>query len=325
MAKVNDVAGPEEQLPDKLNLYSIGKLEYLLGFPREHVRVLALNAGGEYDPYIQYKKPRPFQRVALSRKPRTIDNPSESLKRVQRSINRHLLVPLAYPYYMCGGIRGKGVLDNVAMHMGQTTLVTLDIRSFFPSVRHQLVYQVWRDLLNCSPRVSELLTKLTTFERHLPQGAPTSTLLANLVLFMVDGPIREKCQCEGITYSTWVDDLAFSGENARLVIQTAVRALRDGGFAVSRSKLKIAGPRERKVLNGILLGQFPTVEPKRLAWIRSGIHKLASGCVAESSIPKYLRSLEGKINHVSGIVPSKGRKLARALEAARELSFRGRQ
>jgi retron-type reverse transcriptase len=317
MAEENNVACVQEQPLVSLDLYSFNRLEFLLGFTREHLRTLASSAGSEYGPYPQHKKPRPFQKAPVSRKVRIIDNPSPQLKLVQRSINKNLLRPLQYPDYLCGGIRGKSVLDNVAMHMGQRTLVTMDIRSFFPSVHNPHVYAVWNDLLGCSTRISRLLTQLTTFERHLPQGAPTSTLLANLVLFMVDSRIRTKCQNDGVIYSSWIDDLAFSGDKACDVIQTAVQALRDGGFRISRAKLKVMGPKAQKILNGIVLGRIPTVERKRLAWLRSGIHKLATGQIPPENLPQYIRSLEGKISHITRITPSKGGKLSKALVAAR--------
>jgi hypothetical protein len=271
-----------DPVPAKVCFSSINELEFLLGMSRHELRALAAVAGSCYKPFYQTKKKRPFQKIASVSKPRKIDNPDEKLKRVQRSINEMLLKPILFPSYIRGGIDGRDVISNVSMHFGAKTLVKLDIRAFFPSVTTQQIYTVWRVQLKCSPRISKLLTKLTTFERHLPQGAPTSTLLANLVLLTVDSPIREKCESQGIAYSSWIDDLAFSGDNARSVIQTAVAALKTAGFAVSHKKLIIQGPADSKVLNGILMGHFLSVPPERLAWIRSGIHKLATRQVPQS-------------------------------------------
>jgi RNA-directed DNA polymerase len=318
MVERNEFGGQKNSQPDKLNLYSMGKLEFLLGVPRAAIRTLAANAGGNYEPFDQRKKPRPFQKAPLSAKVRKIDNPTKPLKTIQRAINRNLLSTLALPYYLCGGVKGRSVKDNLTMHLGASCLVKLDIRSFFPNIDDRKIYKIWSELLNCSPEISDLLTKLTTFERHLPQGSPTSTMLANLVLFTVDAPIREKCRTEGVTYSSWVDDLAFSGDNPREVIQTAVEALRTAGFAISHRKLKIMGPRDVKILNGSRLGRFPTVDFERLAWLRSGIHKLATGEVSRAEIEKYVESLEGKIAHVSQSSPQKGKRLSDSLSAAKD-------
>ena len=220
-----------------------------------------------------------------------------------------MLRPILLPEYLCGGVKGRTLLHNVMIHPGAKVLVSMDIKSFFPSITNMHVYTVWRNLLNCSPRIAGILTKLTTFERHLPQGAPTSTTLANLVLYSVDAPIRTECNRRNVRYSTWVDDLAFSGDSAREVINLAAGALRSSGFASPHKKQKIMGSGSRKVLNNVLMGRFPTVLRERYSQLRSGIHKLRTRQVSKHEFKAYLRSLEGSISQVGSIDPRKGKKL----------------
>jgi hypothetical protein len=294
--------------------------ERRLASSREDLRFLAQRAGSFYKPFPKSERLRPFQKKRLPQRkhPRIIDNPTGELKIVQRRINRVLLRPVTVPSYLCGGVPGKSVLDNVLLHFGAREIITLDIKSFFRSITNIQVYRVWAKTLDCSPKVSSLLTKLTTFERHLPQGAPTSTLLANLVLFSVDQPIRDECERHGVMYSTWVDDLAFSGFDARLVIRTAVAALQNAGFSVSHRKLRVMGSGSRQVINGILLGRFPSVLPERLSRLRAGIHNLRLGRVPVPEIQGYTRSLRGGIAHVASIAPRKAAKLVQDLDQAAE-------
>jgi hypothetical protein len=300
----------------RLDLYSWGRLEQLLGANRALLRSLANFAGRHYDPFSKPPRTWPFARIVKPSKRRIIDNPSEELKAVQSLIARRLLQSVALPKHICGGVKGKSVVDNVAMHRGCQTLVSMDIARFFPSITNKHVYQVWRDLLGCSPRISALLTRLTTFERHLPQGAPTSTILANLVLYSCDEPIRKECARRGIQYSSWVDDLAFSSGNPRLVIETVVATLKKNGFRTSRKKLKIAGPRKQKILNGVVLGGSLGVPPERLSRIRSGIHRLRKGDVPAPEFQQYIQSLRGSISQIAQISPKKSEKLKRDLEVA---------
>jgi hypothetical protein len=299
---------------EKLHLYSMLELERLLGAPRSEIFEVAFLAGQDYRPFTQTKKPKPFQKAPVSSKLRPIDNPIGKLKFFQRRINRKILRRVDYPAYLCAGIIGRSLLDNARIHLSSPVLATLDIRSFFPSVSNIQVYKVWREVLDCSPRIASALTKLTTFERHLPQGAPTSTLLANLVLFSVDGVIREECLHRGVRYSTWVDDLAFSGKKAREVIGVAVKALSCAGFSVSHRKMKVMGAGERKVLTGILLGKEPGVLPQRLSNLRSGIHKLRIGKVPLGLQESYVRSLRGAINFVGLVSQHKARPLHEELD-----------
>jgi RNA-directed DNA polymerase len=278
--------------------------------------MLASKAGAHYRPFEQMKAPKPFQKKPASTKIRRIDNPNEELKFIQRRIYEQLLKPLDLPNYIYGGVPGKQTLDNARLHLGAKVLIRVDIADFFPSVTNVQVYGVWRDLLGCSTLISGLLTQLTTFERRLPQGAPTSTLLANLVLLMTDAPIKAECYRLGIRYSSWIDDLAFSSDNPRDVLSAVFAALNQAGFTVARRKLEIMGPRERKILCGVLLGRFLGIPPNKVSAIRSGIHKLRTKEIPPADLDRYLTSLRGGIAHIRSISPIKAQKLSAALDSA---------
>ena len=310
---------PSKQEITELSLYSLPKLEVTLGIRRDVLRQVARRASVYYEPFFKTTKPLPFQRKRSKSKTRTIDNPIEPLKGIQERINGKLLSPIRLPSYICGGVRGKTVLHNVALHLGAKCLVTVDIRDFFPSITNKHVYYVWRNVLDCSSEISALLTQLTSVNHHLPQGAGTSTMLSNLVLYSIDEPIRAKCKELDIKYSTWVDDLAFSGECPQKVIGLVVQTMAKNGFRLSRKKIRVMGPGSRKVLNGVLMNKHPNVLPERLSQIRSGIHKLRTGQVAQSYQSRYVRSLEGRIAHVQTINPRKGAKLRTDLDEVKAM------
>lgn len=277
--------------------------------------MLASSAGARYRPFEHMKAPKPFQRKPASIKIRRIDNPRDELKSIQKRIYEKLLRPLELPNYIYGGVAGKQTLDNARLHLGAKVLIRVDIARFFPSVTNVQVYRVWRVLLGCSTVISGLLTQLTTFERRLPQGAPTSTLLANLVLFMADGPIKAECERLGIRYSSWVDDLAFSSDNPRDVLGAVFAALNQAGFTVARRKLEIMGSRERKILCGVLLGRFLGIPPNKVSAIRSGIHKLRTKEIQPADLDRYVRSLQGGIAHIRSVNPTKAQKLSVNLDS----------
>jgi RNA-directed DNA polymerase len=185
------------------------------------------------------------------------------------------------PEYICGGVKGRSVMMNVRYHEGTSLIVTMDIKAWFPSITEQHVYYVWRRILGCSHKVARLMTTLTTYDGHLPQGAPTSTAIANLVLYSIDEPIRLASACFNVQYSSWVDDLVFSGANARLLIPIVVATFNKAGFRISRSKLKVMGPDKQRVVNGVTLGDIPGIS-RELRWrIRAALHRLQMGNIAE--------------------------------------------
>jgi len=121
---------------------------------------------------------------------------------------------------------------------------------------------------------------------------------------MVDRSIRELCDRLLVAYSTWIDDLAFSGDRARELIGPAVSLLARNGLRVSRKKIKIMGPHATKLLTGTRLGSGGVRAPKeKLSRIRSGIHKLWTDLVKPENADKYVLGLVGQIRFVHQICP----------------------
>lgn len=298
------------------------RLEALLGYSRGDMLRISSNADAYYRPFLKKEKLRPIQKKFKPPKRRVIDNPTGELKAIQKKIYHRILKRIEMPENLLGGVKGRTISDNAALHVGGKTLAKIDVKNFFPTITNLHVFEIWRHLLNCSPKIASLLTRLTTVKRRLPQGAPTSTLLANLVVLSIDALVRYESRRSESRYSGWVDDLAFSGENPRPLIGTTIRELAKGGFSVSRGKIKVMGPHSRKIITGVRLGKTPRPDPTQLSRVRSGIHKLRTGAVPPDQVAEYVRSLEGKISHVASIDPRRGVRLAEDLREAKQVSER---
>jgi hypothetical protein len=159
---------------DLYPLVSTRKLSHFVGFEWGALVDLAKTVGRFYEPFDII---RPG-----STKRRHIDNPSSQLKAVQSAIQRRLLSYVRFPEMMFGAIPNRSARDSAAIHVSQPYVVTIDLQDCFPNTNHHKVYGVWARLFGCSAEIAGLLTQLTTFQRRLPQGAPTSALLENLTL-----------------------------------------------------------------------------------------------------------------------------------------------
>jgi RNA-directed DNA polymerase len=303
-----------QEKKERLDISSFRKLEFVLGVARSKLRAVAQMADTCYSPFPKPDRVRPFQKKFKNKKCRLIDNPLEPLRGIQRQIQRTLLSSLDLPFYLCGGVKGRTLLDNVMLHAGAPTIVTLDIKDFFPSIDNRKV--------GCSPRIGVILTRLTTRNHYLPQGSSTSTMLANLALFSIDHPIREACQRAGVCYSTWVDDLAFSGPNARNILPVVVGTLKKAGLSLSRKKINVMDPGTRKVLNGVLAERFPSVVPERVSQLRSGIRRLRTNQVPPDSLKRYLIQLGSSIAQVGSISPDKAERLQADFDLAKRMTGR---
>ena len=300
----------------KLEIRSPRHLADLLKVPPAKLENTGAELRKYYSPFMAVRPPRPFQR-SPSQRGRPIDNPLQEIKWIQDRIYRRLLKPICFPDHILGAIPKRGVMDNAERHLTARLLVTVDVRQCFPSITNLHVYRVWSDFLGCSPPVASLLTQLTTYNRHLPQGAPTSPLLANLFIWMIDEPVRRLCDQLLVVYSTWIDDLAFSGERARHMIEPTVALLASNGLRVKREKIKIMGSTATKLLTGTRLGPQRVRAPKeKISRVRSGIQKLRLGLVPAESAEHYILGLVGQIRFINQLCAKDAIACARALADA---------
>lgn len=191
-------------------MYSKKGLSYLLGVPLEDLIELAESTSGYYHPFIKQTLKRNGKL-----KERLIEPSIGKLKLIQRRIKNRILEPILHrhetfiPLY--GGLKGKCNINNARIHQGKKYHFCVDIRNFFPSITNKIVFKFFRDN-GFSTDISYLLTKLVTINGHVPQGAPTSSHIANLVFIQTDYALKILCDKNQIVYSRFIDDLTFSSQ-----------------------------------------------------------------------------------------------------------------
>ena len=207
-------------------------------------------------------------------KQRKIDNPDELLKFVQRRIRERLLAVQRLPALVRGCVRGESPFSNAEPHCDRRNVASIDIRNFYPSVGHGMVYNLWRRL-GFEPALSGLLTRLTTTAGRLPQGAPTSDTLANLVLGPTDGEVANISHLLGLEPSRYLDDITLSGDRAQECIPLVIGALRRQGFSVRHKKTSNAGPSRRHSVTGYSVNaKSPSVPQPHRMKVRALVHHL---------------------------------------------------
>jgi retron-type reverse transcriptase len=116
---------------------------------------------------------------------RTIVAPSDALKALQRRILKRLLNPLPVHPAATGFVRGRSIVHNARPHAGRGAVMNLDLRDFFHSIQRERVYFAFR-ALGWGREASSILANVCTHEGRLPQGAPTSPALSNVVCRRLD-------------------------------------------------------------------------------------------------------------------------------------------
>ncbi len=153
---------------------------------------------------------------------RHIVAPNSELKAVQSCINR--LVQVLYEPHECatGFIRGQSVKSNAERHLGSICMLNIDMKDFFPSITKDRVRRALKEELSeqiLSAEVRNMICSLCTIPTPdggevLPQGAPTSPVLSNIVLKRLDRRIAAFAEAHGYNYTRYADDITFSHNRA---------------------------------------------------------------------------------------------------------------
>lgn len=195
------------------------------------------------DYYYSFEKPKINKITGKTKKnadgkiaTRQINSSKGKLKEVQTRLYNFMLKQVEIPQYAYGGVKGKNNVRNARFHQGNKYIFTTDLMSFFPSISHNQVFQMFlRE--GCTPAVARILTKLTTRQYQVPQGIPTSTLIANLVFKPIGAEIEQLAITHHIKFSMFVDDITLSSKSDfKDLIPEFLSILKKAGFKISHKK-----------------------------------------------------------------------------------------
>ncbi|WP_030128529.1 reverse transcriptase family protein [Pseudomonas sp. QTF5] len=217
----------------------------------------------------------------------------EPLKSVQRKIVDRLLAKVSYPDYLHGGIRDsnypRSIYSNVKSHSGARNLVLQDIKNFFPSITIDKVLSIFKGMMGFGDEVAVMLTRLVTKGGIVPQGASTSSYIANLVFWNVEPRLVVWIRALGMSYSRFADDISISSKNIILpdqkteIVRRVTGMLAAKGFLQKRQKMHVlkkgqtittAKKPEPVVVTGLsVAGPRPGVTKEERKKIRSAVRE----------------------------------------------------
>lgn len=262
--------------PDNIfPLVSLRKLEHILGFNRGYLNVVASKSGRLYSSFDMRPK-------NSNKKWRHIDNPNKILREVQKRFYSRVLCKFPFPKSMVGGIAGGSILKNAGYHIGQKFVHAIDLRSCFPNTDNISVYNALVNKLGCSPEIASLLTRLTTFHRRVPQGAPTSPSITNLVLLDLHNEIAVIAQKNRLNLSFYIDDIVISGDEIKEAIEPIIRTVQKHGYAVSNSKKKLMPASMPQIVTGVLVNRKLNVRKEYINKLKTDIFAIKNrGSISE--------------------------------------------
>jgi hypothetical protein len=247
---------------------------------------------------------------------REIMEPNPELKEKQRDILRWLMArqigpsPYAHAYVL-----RRSIVTNARPLVGKRVVVRIDIKDFFPSIEEGHVRQA---LVNegIPGSVAREIACTCTVEGRLPQGAPTSPLISNLVMKPLDyrlaGLARSRDdEFKMISYTRYADDLTFSGNDPRLnlIIHPVREILAEAGFEINRGKTLVLRRSNRQTVTGVVVNSILNVDRKLRHRLRGMLHRFKALLIERKPVECDLAYLQGMIAHIGSVNPSAARPL----------------
>ena len=187
---------------------------------------------------------------------RKIYEPNSTLKYIQRQILKNILENKKVSKYATAYQKGKSLKENAQIHIGKKIILKLDIKNYFDSISFYSIYN------NCFPieyfpkGIGMLLTYLCTYNGYLPQGAPTSAYISNLVMKDFDDELGSWCEINNISYTRYSDDMTFSGDfNPNLIIKKVKTMLFKLGFELNKKKIHVIKQHQQQKITGIVVNE----------------------------------------------------------------------
>lgn len=245
---------------------------------------------------------------------RVLHKPSGELKRVQSLIHKKVLLFAPYHTSIHGYRKGRSQRSAAEPHQGKPMLLKGDIQKYFPSISPDAVLKAFRQL-GISYQVSRLLVNLCTHEGQLPQGAPTSPLISNLIWGRPARRIRGFADPHGFDQTIFGDDVFISGaRHAKKFKNLLKRIVQEEGLSINERKTQALPCTTRQVVVGLVVNKKLGVDKDTRRDLRQVLHKYVSKGFSDprgSNSRVAKASLAGKIAHIKHINPSQGQKLQR--------------
>lgn len=243
---------------------------------------------------------------------RELKIPDGFLKCVQRRINNTLLFDMPVSPYASAYRTGVSPIKNAKPHIKKDWVVKLDIYKFFDSIMYSTVKEKVFPASVYSEKIRILLTMLCYYEDSLPQGAPTSPSISNIILYDFDMRVGERCRKMNIAYTRYCDDMTFSGNGEMPDIVACIRdELRKEHLFLNEAKTVKAKRGMKQEVTGIVVNDKINISRDYKRKIRQEIyfikkfgvenHIKRSGLTVNRS--DYLRSLLGRVNYVLSVTP----------------------
>ena len=241
-------------------------------------------------------------------KVRKITAPRVFLKVIQRFLLDYYLAALRTHPCVYSFTKSKSIVDNADRHTKKKFVGTIDIENYFGSITEKHLVDLLQEN-GYAKSESDLVAKLCTKDGVLPQGAPTSPMLSNALLFHFDEEMSKYANDSKLTYSRYADDLTISGDDRGKVEEALKKIERElhekYSFKINESKRRIVSFNGRQIVTGLVVNEKAQLPRNKRRKIRYDFYHASK---KESITTDTLDKLRGHYGYLHSIPENKDKK-----------------
>lgn len=238
--------------------------------------------------YPQKKAYTAFEIAKKSGGSRSILAPKTSLKIIQQKLNQVLKSVYQPKPSTHGFVVEKSIVTNAKQHLRQRYVLNLDLKDFFPSINFGRVRGLLRSPpYSCTDEVATVLAQISCYENQLPQGAPTSPIISNMICAKLDSQLQRLARKYQCIYTRYADDMTFSTSRSRFpphliwfskeaeksILGDELKGIiEENGFLVNESKVRLQSRYKRQEVTGITVNEKLNINRKYIRQIRAVLH-----------------------------------------------------
>lgn len=266
---------------------------------------------------------------------RTISSPIPKLKHVQGRLAEHLAGCLK-EIETAEGVKASCVLShgfkpnlsiftNATVHVGRRWVFNVDLSDFFPSINFGRVrgFFMKNKYFLLDSATATLLAQIICHKNGLPQGAPTSPVVSNLIASNIDISLNRLAKRNRCSYTRYADDLTFSTNKASFSSEIAFPVsswngvwlagdelryrIHRSGFAINPTKTRMQFRWSRQDVTGLIVNEKPNVPVEYVRSVRAMCDHFFKGkqpfkrTSKDSSVPPTALSVtqvQGMLSHI---------------------------
>lgn len=280
---------------------------------------------------IWYYRGRMYQHFSIAKGPkkvRMISAPDQRLKFLQRKLAAKLDEIYKPRNPVHGFVLTRSVKTNALAHLHRRFVINIDLKDFFPTISQNRVNGMLKSL-GIDTRVAEIIAQICCNNGHLPQGAPSSPVLSNMICFRLDKDLMSFAKEARCIYTRYADDITFSNHQppttlfeqklpqvGRVLPDLFTPKLRDviqqNGFSINPDKVHYADRHSRRIVTGLKINELLNVDRRYVRNIRATLHSIETFGIKDaekkfhaeyggrSGLAAHLRGKIAFLTHIKG-------------------------